>query len=95
MKNIGIGVVTCGIRKLNGNILKYNPVIFEDKERKGAAYCRNMLIKQFYDEGRITYSCLMMTVILVFMVGRKELLIGHQRIMFIISQALTQRTQTY
>ena len=34
MKNIGIGVVTCGIRKLNGNILKYNPVIFEDKERK-------------------------------------------------------------
>ena len=52
MKNIGIGVVTCGIRKLNDNILKYNPVIFEDKERKGAAYCRNMLIKQFYDEGK-------------------------------------------
>ena len=49
---VGIGIVTCGIRKLDEKILKYNPVIFEDKERKGAAYCRNMLIKQFYDEGK-------------------------------------------
>ena len=50
--NVGIGIVTCGIRKLDERILKYNPVIFEDKERKGAAYCRNMLIKQFYKEGK-------------------------------------------
>ena len=50
--NVGIGVVTCGIRKLDEMILKYNPVIFEDKERKGAAYCRNMLIKQFYEKNK-------------------------------------------
>ena len=49
---IGIGIITCGIRELSPNIIKYNPVIFEDKERKGAAYCRNILMKQFYEEGK-------------------------------------------
>lgn len=50
--NIGIAILTCRIRKLDDNILKYNPVIFEDKERKGAAYCRDMIMKQFYNEGK-------------------------------------------
>ncbi len=52
MNNIGIGVVTCGIRKLSENILKYNPTIFVDKSRRGAAYVKNELIKKFYDEGK-------------------------------------------
>lgn len=52
MNNIGIAVLTCGIRNLDERILKYNPFIYLDRERKGAAFCRNKIMKKFYDEGK-------------------------------------------
>ena len=52
MSNIATGVITCGIRILHPNILKYNPTIFVDKDRNGAAYGKNELIHKFYTEGK-------------------------------------------
>ena len=49
MSNIGVGVVTCGIRKLHPI---EGSVIFTDKDRRGAAYGKNELIHKFYEEGK-------------------------------------------
>ena len=49
MSNIGIGVVTCGIRELHP--IK-DSVVFTDTDRRGSAYSKNELINKFYEEGK-------------------------------------------
>lgn len=49
MSNIGVGVVTCGIRELHP--IKES-VVFTDTDRRGSAYAKNELINKFYEEGK-------------------------------------------
>jgi len=48
MNKIRVGVVTCGIRK---PLLSFPHDVFVDKERKGAAYGKNELIRKWMKEG--------------------------------------------
>lgn len=51
---VGVGVITIGKRKLPDYKTEKSGAdfkVFIDKDRKGVAYARNMLIKQFYDSG--------------------------------------------
>lgn len=48
---IGIGVITCGVRTLNENILKYDPYVFVDEERKGSAYAKNEVLHKLVGDG--------------------------------------------
>jgi len=50
--NVGIGVVTCGIRKVDPRLIEYFPTIFVDKERRGSSYSKNELIHKFYEDGK-------------------------------------------
>ena len=52
MSNIGVGVVTCGIRELHP--IK-DSVVFTDTDRRGSAYAKNELIHKFYEEGKLYY----------------------------------------
>lgn len=49
MNNIGVGVITCGVRTLHPID---GSVVFTDRYRKGSAYAKNELIHKFYEEGK-------------------------------------------
>lgn len=53
MSKIGIGVITVGKRPLPDYRLREGDLfeVFNDTERKGAAYGRNFLMNKFYEEG--------------------------------------------
>ena len=46
--DIRVGVVTCGIRK---DLLDFPHDVYVDKERKGAAFGKNELIRKWMREG--------------------------------------------
>lgn len=50
---IGVGVITVGVRPLKDYMVApgVDFKVFHDPDRKGVAYARNQLMKQFYDEG--------------------------------------------
>lgn len=48
MNNIRVGVVTCGIRK---DLLSFPHDVFVDKDRRGAAFGKNELIRKWIKEG--------------------------------------------